>query len=166
MSHGKRGAVYGVDDDELQIDNIYEHLSTKNCPELVDKPKIIMIQACRGAQHGAVIKHDDHKPLMEVDSHNAVGGDIEEDTIRFLHKEKDFIALLSCTPDTVSYRDKSKGSFLIQFTVEVFDEFAQTCHIEELFQKIMKKFADLHCKWKQMPTKDRCTTPRNFYFYP
>uniref|UniRef100_A0AAV2J1I7 Caspase family p20 domain-containing protein n=1 Tax=Knipowitschia caucasica TaxID=637954 RepID=A0AAV2J1I7_KNICA len=80
MSHGKRGAVYGVDDDELQIDNIYEHLSTKNCPELVDKPKIIMIQACRGGIH------------------NAVGGDIEEDTIRFLHKEKDFIALLSCTP--------------------------------------------------------------------
>ncbi|XP_062417629.1 caspase-1-like [Pungitius pungitius] len=53
MSHGKRGRVLGVDwtterPDEFPIDNIYKHLGPENCPALLNKPKIIIIQACRG----------------------------------------------------------------------------------------------------------------------
>lgn len=31
-------------------------------------------------------------------SASAAEDDIEDDTVRYVHKEKDFIALLSCTP--------------------------------------------------------------------
>lgn len=55
MSHGKLGAVMGVnsqsevsEDDDFPLDNIYKHLGPKNCPALLNKPKIILIQACRG----------------------------------------------------------------------------------------------------------------------
>lgn len=55
MSHGKLGAVCGVNsqsevsgDDDFSLDNIYIHLGPKNCPALLDKPKIILVQACRG----------------------------------------------------------------------------------------------------------------------
>lgn len=56
MSHGKLGAVLGCnwtkDDvenpDEFPIDNIYKHLGSEKCPALLNKPKIIIIQACRG----------------------------------------------------------------------------------------------------------------------
>lgn len=57
MSHGKFGAILGVhwqwsdpelSRDEFPIDNIYKHLNTQNCPALKDKPKVIIIQACRG----------------------------------------------------------------------------------------------------------------------
>ena len=53
MSHGKPGAVLGVnykdeEPDEFPIDNVYKHLDTKKCPALLNKPKIIIIQACRG----------------------------------------------------------------------------------------------------------------------
>lgn len=55
MSHGKLGAVLGVewkhDDenpDEFPVNSIYEHLGPEKCPALLDKPKIIIIQACRG----------------------------------------------------------------------------------------------------------------------
>lgn len=53
MSHGKLGAVLGVghdeeEPDEFPIDNIYKHLGTKECRALLDKPKVIIIQACRG----------------------------------------------------------------------------------------------------------------------
>uniref|UniRef100_A0AAQ4QBS6 Caspase a n=1 Tax=Gasterosteus aculeatus aculeatus TaxID=481459 RepID=A0AAQ4QBS6_GASAC len=56
MSHGLRGRVCGVDwkrerkADEFLIDNIYKHLGPENCPALLNKPKIIMIQACRGGR--------------------------------------------------------------------------------------------------------------------
>lgn len=55
MSHGKLGAVLGVnwkaDDenpDEFLIGNIYKYLASEKCPALLNKPKIIIIQACRG----------------------------------------------------------------------------------------------------------------------
>ena len=57
MSHGKLGAILGVDwkkdggerpDDEFPINNIYKHLGPQNCRALLNKPKIIIIQACRG----------------------------------------------------------------------------------------------------------------------
>lgn len=58
MSHGKLHKVLGVnwkettladeEPDEFPINNIYKHLGSKQCGDLVDKPKIIIIQACRG----------------------------------------------------------------------------------------------------------------------
>lgn len=173
MSHGKLGAVLGVNfkqsyssgetPDELQVDTIYRHLNAKNCPALTDKPKIIIIQACRGGEKGSVIACDN------VETDHFAEGDIEEDVLRFIHKEKDFIALLSCTPDTVSYRAKTRGSFLIQFMVDVFNKNAHQDGIEELFRKVMKEFEEneaLPRQLKQMATKDRCTLTRIFYIFP
>ena len=67
MSHGKLGAVLGVDwkketsddekPDEFPINNIYKHLGSEKCPALLNKPKIIIIQACRGG---------DSHPLLQT----------------------------------------------------------------------------------------------------
>ncbi|KAF1394111.1 hypothetical protein PFLUV_G00023110 [Perca fluviatilis] len=67
MSHGKQGALLSCnwtkDDvekpDEFPIDNIYKHLGSEKCPALLNKPKIIIIQACRGAEKGSVLVSDD-----------------------------------------------------------------------------------------------------------
>lgn len=55
MSHGKRDAILGVHynassnpSDTFLTDKIYHCLNTENCPGLRDKPKVILIQACRG----------------------------------------------------------------------------------------------------------------------
>uniref|UniRef100_A0A8C6UNE8 Caspase-8 n=1 Tax=Neogobius melanostomus TaxID=47308 RepID=A0A8C6UNE8_9GOBI len=92
-SHGKLGAVLGVnhkpdEPDELKVDDIYDKLNAKNCPALVDKPKIFIIQACRGKETGSVLVEADDVAVREI----------EEDVLRYTHKEKDFIALLSSTP--------------------------------------------------------------------
>nr|ARI72010.1 caspase 1 [Paralichthys olivaceus] len=167
MSHGKRGTILGVDwkprtddeeMDEFSIDNIYKHLGSENCPALLNKPKILIIQACRGEQRGHVLVSDD--PAVCDD-------DDKEDCLRIAHKEKDFISLLSCTPDTVSYRNLNLGSYLILFIVDVFNTVACEDDIEELFRKVMQRFED-YCldNKRQMPTKDRCTLTKHFYFYP
>lgn len=168
MSHGKRDAILGVNysDDEpdaLPIDNIYKRLNAENCPLLDNKPKIIIIQACRGEQRGSVMRRDD------VESDDLAERDIEEDALRFIHKEKDFIALLSCTPDTVSYRDRLKGSFLIQFIIEVFNNFAHEDDIEVLFKKVRRQFVkdETLPDWvRQMATTDRCTLTEDFFLFP
>ncbi|XP_060928469.1 uncharacterized protein LOC133002895 [Limanda limanda] len=53
MSHGELGNILGVensksDSDEFPIDNIYKHLGPEKCPALLNKTKILIIQACRG----------------------------------------------------------------------------------------------------------------------
>ncbi|KAM8769447.1 caspase a-like [Acanthopagrus schlegelii] len=184
MSHGKLGAVLGVDwkeeisgdekPDEFPINNIYKHLSSGECKALLDKPKIIIIQACRGGECGSVLVSDDASaaeccddvrqpdPLPPADEEN-----LDEDNVKFVHSEKDFISLLSSTPDAVSYRHSVKGSLLIQFVVDVFNTYAHQDHIHELFRKTMQRF-DGHAMQhkRQMPTIDRCTIPKHFYFFP
>ncbi|XP_015225735.1 caspase-1-A-like [Cyprinodon tularosa] len=176
MSHGKRGVVLGVDHkadkpDEFPVDKIYKYLGPQKCSALMNKPKIIIIQACRGERGGAVIVSD--SPELEVVSDDAShqppahAGNIVEDSIRYVHKEKDFISLLSSTPDTVSYRREDLGSFLIQYIVEVFNTCSHEDDIDELFRKVMQRFEEFPDETKrQMPTKDRCTLTRRFYLFP
>ncbi|GAA6215222.1 caspase-1-like [Lates japonicus] len=179
MSHGKLGAVLGVNakhgisdnekQDEFPIDNIYKHLGPEGCPELLNKPKIIIIQACRGERAGSVLVCDSASGDCDDVQQSAFSceEDIEDDTLRCVHKEKDFISLLSCTPDTVSYRQTDRGSFLIQYIVEIFNNFAYAEDIEELFRAVMQRFEDFPVQnKKQMPTKDRCTLIKRFYFFP
>ncbi|XP_030007441.1 caspase-1-A-like isoform X1 [Sphaeramia orbicularis] len=179
MSHGKLGAVFGVDyaeekPDEFPINNIYKYLGPGNCPALLNKPKIIVIQACRGAEAGAVLVSDCVQPDVVSDDvsppeedQSAAEEGIEDDALHWEHKEKDFISLLSSTPDTVSYRQTDRGSFLIQYTMEVFNSSSRDDDIEELFRKVMQRFEDfsVHNK-RQMPTKDRCTLTKRFYLFP
>ncbi|XP_072548631.1 caspase a-like [Salminus brasiliensis] len=160
MSHGKRDAILGVhygpdnDKDFLPVDNIYTHLNTANCPALRDKPKVILIQACRGGEDGST---------WVADSGPDEQWNMESDT--FEHKEKDFISLLSCTPDTKSYRHKLKGSLFIGFLVQVFNARAHQDHVEELFRQVMRCFEDFGML-KQMVCKDRTTLLKNFYLFP
>ncbi|XP_022623279.1 caspase-1-like [Seriola dumerili] len=183
MSHGKLGAVLGVnskiqicDDetpstpDEFSIDNIYKHLGTDKCPVLLNKPKVIIIQACRGGERGSVLLCDGAKPCdvpQQGPSASAAEEDIEDDSLKFVHKEKDFISLLSCTPDTVSYRHPEHGSIFIQYVVDVFNNCSHENDIEELFRKVMRHFEEFSAGSKrQMPTKERCTLTKRFYLFP
>uniref|UniRef100_A0A3B4HCW6 Caspase-1-like n=1 Tax=Pundamilia nyererei TaxID=303518 RepID=A0A3B4HCW6_9CICH len=161
MSHGSLQGVCGTDCKPFEIENIYKSLNTQNCPALHNKPKVVIIQACRGGslltcQAGSVVLHDEVL--------TTIGRDIETDAV--VHKEKDFISLLSCTPNTTSYRDESYGSYFIQYIVEIFKEFADVDHIEELFRKVMQRFEESEFGEIQMPSKDRCTLTKNFYLLP
>ncbi|KAK7176940.1 hypothetical protein R3I93_001011 [Phoxinus phoxinus] len=157
MSHGDASGIFGVffeslssDDEEdiLPTDAIFNCLNTPNCAGLKDKPKIILIQACRGDKEGSVDVPDcvpRHRRGKE-------------------HREKDFCCLRSCTPDTVCYRNKQKGSHFIQDIVEIFNEHACQDHMEELFRKVLKKFKETHPD--QMPCKERTTLSKRFYLFP
>ena len=46
MSHGTLGKVYGTDKGELDLNNIYKYLGS--CRRLLEKPKLIFIEAAQG----------------------------------------------------------------------------------------------------------------------
>ncbi|XP_043100058.1 caspase a-like isoform X2 [Puntigrus tetrazona] len=154
MSHGDASGISGIfespenkdEEDVFQTDEIFNCLNSLNCARLRDKPKIILIQSCRGDQKGDVLVQD---AVPRFRKH---------------HLEKDFCCLRSCTPDTVSYRNEKKGSNFIQDTVEIFNQYAHQDDIEELFRKVLDKFRNSHPE--QMPCKERTTLSKKFYLFP
>uniref|UniRef100_A0A8B9LQR1 Caspase-1-like n=1 Tax=Astyanax mexicanus TaxID=7994 RepID=A0A8B9LQR1_ASTMX len=152
MSHGDDTGICGIshiDDNHEDIFPtaiIFEHLNTPNCAGLRDKPKIILIQACRGKEDGEVFVED---------SGNRSKGQ---------HREKDFCCMRSSTPDTVSYRNPETGTYFIQNTVKIFNQHAHQDHVEELFRKVLKTFKKSYPF--QMPCKERTTLLKKFYLFP
>ncbi|RXN24188.1 caspase b [Labeo rohita] len=126
MSHGtrinNRDAILGVshhENDVYFVDKTFSHLNSVNCSALINKPKVILIQACRGGDHSGGV--DVHDQVPESDS--------------WVHREKDFVCFMSTLPDTVSYRNPQTGSHFINYIVEVFCEGAHKHDIMELFRK-------------------------------
>ncbi|CAM4516160.1 unnamed protein product [Leuciscus chuanchicus] len=97
MSHGDASGISGVfdsfssDDEEdiLPRDEIFNSLNTPNCAGLRDKPKIILIQACRGDKDGSVDVPDS----------------VPRNRRRKEHREKDFCCLMSSTPGPIGKTD-------------------------------------------------------------
>ncbi|XP_053176711.1 caspase a-like [Scomber japonicus] len=185
MSHGELGAVRGVnykkgdaerEKDKFPIDDIYKHLDTLHCQNLLNKPKIIIIQACSGERDGsvlvsdvAVVSDDARHPGLSLPADEE---NIEDDSLRRAPREKDFIRFRSSTPGTVSHRNDDEGSFFIQYIVDALNTFAHKDHIEELFRRVMERFESFSVPTKridddtQMPVKDRDTLSKKFYLFP
>uniref|UniRef100_A0A674JD64 Caspase family p20 domain-containing protein n=1 Tax=Terrapene triunguis TaxID=2587831 RepID=A0A674JD64_9SAUR len=51
MSHGRsHGLIQGKDGDTVDLDDIFALFNNIQCPKLQEKPKIFIIQACRGGE--------------------------------------------------------------------------------------------------------------------
>ena len=102
MSHGILDGICGTKHREqqpyiLHDDTIFQIFNNHNCQSLKDKPKVILMQACRGKGSGIVWVTD-----MGEDSAYRYGQSLQcsiwNDAITKTHVEKDFIAFKSSTP--------------------------------------------------------------------
>ncbi|XP_073909998.1 caspase-14 isoform X3 [Castor canadensis] len=48
MAHGEEGLLKGEDGKMVKLDDLFEVLNNKNCRNLRAKPKVYIVQACRG----------------------------------------------------------------------------------------------------------------------
>uniref|UniRef100_A0A2K5JL66 Caspase-1 n=1 Tax=Colobus angolensis palliatus TaxID=336983 RepID=A0A2K5JL66_COLAP len=168
MSHGIQDGICGTKyservPDVLQLNVIFEKLNTRNCPSLKDKPKVIIIQACRGGKYGVVLVTDSVRASENITL--PTPGDVEADAIKKAHIEKDFIAFYSSTSENVSWRHPTKGSVFIMRVIEHLQEYAHSCDVEEIFRKVRLAFEQPDDK-AQMPSTERVTLTRRFYLFP
>ncbi|XP_045431387.1 caspase-10 isoform X2 [Pipistrellus kuhlii] len=105
LTHGKFGAIYSSDDALIPIREIMSHFTAKQCPGLVDKPKLFFIQACQGKeiQSSVCIEADAINPEL-----------IEPPLEDSVPNEADFLLGLSTVPGYVSFRHRREGSWYIQ----------------------------------------------------
>ena len=50
LSHGDAGQLYGTDGNALPVDSLVTFLSERMAPSLAGKPKLVILQACRGSE--------------------------------------------------------------------------------------------------------------------
>ncbi|XP_023592703.1 caspase-4-like [Trichechus manatus latirostris] len=143
MSHGFLEGICGTTHSEeqpdmLSLDTIFQIFNNNNCQSLKDKPKIIIVQACRGEKKGISW----HKDSLSVsaDSSSQSSENLEEETIHNAHMEKDFIVFWASTPHNLSWRDETQGSPFITRLITCLQKYSWCYHLEEVFQKVIFSF--------------------------
>ncbi|PNJ86648.1 CASP5 isoform 1, partial [Pongo abelii] len=114
-------------------------------------------------KHGELWVRDSPASLAVISSQSSEN--LEADSVRKIHKEKDFIAFCSSTPHNVSWRDRTRGSIFIMELITCFQKYSCCCHLMEIFRKVQKSFEVPQAK-AQMPTIERATLTRDFYLFP
>uniref|UniRef100_A0A663LYN6 Caspase-8 n=1 Tax=Athene cunicularia TaxID=194338 RepID=A0A663LYN6_ATHCN len=109
LSHGKKGIVYGVDGQEVPIQELTTSFTGQNCHSLAGKPKVFFVQACQGdaCQKGVTIETDSG----EQDSSVETDARFQLDCIP---AEADFLLGMATLQDYVSYRSRRQGTWYIQ----------------------------------------------------
>ncbi|KAL8198730.1 UNVERIFIED_CONTAM: hypothetical protein K2H54_022023 [Gekko kuhli] len=169
MSHGLRAGLCGVksqgeNSDILSHDTIYSILNNKNCPALRDKPKVIIIQACRGENKGVIyVSCADTPSADSLLPAPQLPEKYESDALRRVHVESDLICFCSTTPDNVSWRSPQTGSIFIVQLIKHMQEHTWLYHLEDIFREVQHAFTNNPL---QMPTRERATLLKKFYLFP
>ncbi|XP_040468397.1 caspase-1-like [Falco naumanni] len=169
MSHGVRAGLCGTKSrgettDILSLDTIYEKFNNKCCQALLGKPKVVIIQSCRGGKIGSVmVSNSTDLAMATPSSSHTIPAGLENDAIFEVHLESDFATLHSSTPDTVSWRSSVTGSLFIQRLIEQFQNHACDSNLQEIFRKVQYAFGKFP---QQLPSQERTTMLRKFYLFP
>ncbi|XP_051011838.1 caspase-12-like [Acomys russatus] len=170
MSHGILEGICGVkhrkkNPDVLHDDTIFTIFNNSNCRSLRNKPKVLIMQACRGKQDG-IIWVSTSKGIATADTdEEQVLSYKWNNSITKAHVEKDFIAFKSSTPHNISWKVGKNGSLFISKLIDCFKNYCWCYHLEEIFRKVQHSF-EIPGELTQMPTIERVSMTRYFYLFP
>ncbi|XP_034544089.1 caspase-6-like [Notolabrus celidotus] len=134
LSHGENDHVYTYDG-KISIQDITALFKGDKCPSLVGKPKIFILQACRGD------RHDD--PVMACD---AVDSElktnevvVDASAVHTLPAGADFIMCYSVAEGYYSHRETLNGSWYVQDLCELLQKYGESLEFTELLTLVNRK---------------------------
>ncbi|XP_028639435.1 caspase-14 [Grammomys surdaster] len=139
MAHGEEGFLKGEDGKMVRLEDLFEALNNKNCKALRGKPKVYIIQACRG-------------------EHKDPGEELGEDSVAMIKNNPqtiptytDTIHIYSTVEGYLSYRHDQKGSGFIQTLTDVFMH--KIGPITELIEEVTRLMANTEVMQEGKPRK-------------
>ena len=123
MSHGDdKDCIFGVDNRMTSVRALMREFQTDRCPSLKGKPKILIIQTCRGSRQCDVERFDDFVESINADTtefdlpDNCVGPFSLDCALSksVFPPEADFLLAFATVPGYVSFRSKESGAVFIQ----------------------------------------------------
>ncbi|XP_025050143.1 caspase-14 [Alligator sinensis] len=127
MSHGTRnGYISGKDEVKVNLKDIFPLFNNANCPKLRGKPKIFIIQACRGGNVDEGVEEKDNVFQESDDMMDAMR----------LPTTSDYYIVYSTQKGYISLRNKIIGSRMIEAMNKVFSQHGMKWHLGDLFTKV------------------------------
>lgn len=114
--------------------------NAERCPTLTDKPKIFLVQACRGSEEGELLGPSDNQ---QIDSNTSSDSTLSRSR---LPKESDFLLAYGSVPGYVSYRRTDAGSFFIQALVDVIEKKHHKDHLEDMLIEVRRRVSGTTCQ--------------------
>ena len=159
LSHGLNGEIYGTDGNLICIKTLTGYFTGTQCPTLAGKPKIFLLQACRGGDfdHGVKIEQTDGGEEQEIIDVDQVLEEDETDGGGYqmaLPDEADFLLAYATTPGYVSWRNSAFGTWFIKAFTDTMYESAHKEHMMDILTEVNRKVAEEYesrGKQKQMP---------------
>ncbi|XP_061573625.1 caspase-6-like isoform X2 [Cololabis saira] len=145
LSHGEKDHVY-AHDGKIDIQHIQSMFKGDKCKSLAGKPKIFIIQACRGD------KHDD--PVYACDAVDSETNEVVVDSsaVHTLPAGADFIMCYSVAEGYYSHRETINGSWYIQDLCAMFQKHGDSLEFTELLTLVNRKVS--------MRSVGNCSDPR------
>ena len=127
MSHGgDRDCIQGVNGRETSVKNLMVEFQEPKCPSLKGKPKVFIIQTCRGSLEkvfnrstfpaGNAISQAGSSTSVQADNEPCDASHLPESTLprSVFPQEFDSVLAFATVPGYVSFRSKELGAFFIQ----------------------------------------------------
>lgn len=182
LSHGLEGQVYGCDGELVSISDLVAMFNGYEAKDLIGKPKMIFIQACRGVEydHGADLEVTDNGFVSKINKVHVTPTNAEILKAAFPHDqaetlvepetipaEADMLVAYSTVPGYVSWSHLQKGSWFVQALVDVFGSYAKREDVVSMLVRVNGKVAnefESYNRKKQIPAPVVMLTKKVFFF--
>uniref|UniRef100_A0A8B9SA49 Caspase-6 n=2 Tax=Apteryx TaxID=8821 RepID=A0A8B9SA49_APTOW len=172
LSHGENDHVY-AHDAQIKIETITSMFRGDRCQSLVGKPKIFIIQACRGDKHDDPVVARD---LVDSTEDESIANETEVDAaaVYTLPAGADFLMCYSVAQGYYSHRETLNGSWYIQDLCEALKKHGCSLEFTELLTVVNRKVSHRKVEMcrdinaigkKQIPCFASMLT-KKLYFHP
>ncbi|XP_028179214.1 caspase-like, partial [Ostrinia furnacalis] len=133
LTHGSRNGLLRAKDTDYSELTIINQLQVHDKPTLVTKPKLVIIQACRGygSMQGTTVRR----------AQGQIMKDLDEEEPYTLPVESDMLVLHSSYIGKPSVRDELEGSWFIQSLCKKINELASTHDLESIMTEVRREVA-------------------------
>uniref|UniRef100_A0A8D0L6X5 Caspase-6 n=1 Tax=Sphenodon punctatus TaxID=8508 RepID=A0A8D0L6X5_SPHPU len=137
LSHGEDDHIYAYDA-KIKIQTLTNMFRGDKCQSLVGKPKIFIIQACRGNQHDdPVIAQDLVDSIPDKSDVNET--EVDAAAVYTLPAGADFLMCYSVAQGYYSHRETVYGSWYIQDLCEMIRKHGSSLEFTELLTLVNRK---------------------------
>lgn len=134
LSHGENDHVYTFDG-KISIQSITSLFKGDKCKSLVGKPKIFILQACRGDEHDNPVTACDAVD-SELKTNEVV---VDASAIYTLPAGADFIMCYSVAEGYYSHRETINGSWYVQDLCLLLQKYGDSLEFTELLTLVNRK---------------------------
>ena len=161
MSHGDEGHIYGFEGKKVSVNELIVYFSDQNCPNLKDKPKLFIIQACRNnVSSKPPTREPDNvsqkSPLMRL-----MSLDLSSDSVK-RNSRADMLIAYSTASGNKSYRNKKTGSIFIQNLIDVFNKKSDTTSVTDMLIEINRLLREQYPHQEQIGVPEVALTKKWF----